>query len=191
MRSSRATPFRTTRHSRRRSLPTPPRRSNPPTSLTHAGASDADDRPATDDPAADAGIDAFWGEADPAPARTASAESLPPATATSSAAVADALGASGGAEITCIIRPLGPNGGPTRIVVINQATQRTLALLQGDAAGGAVETSLYQPTTAAPAPTSTPPPPPIRLGNGIGRTAGDAPRTFCRPLVCRPRRVRR
>ncbi len=165
--------------------------SNPPTSLTHAGASDADDRPATDDPAADAGIDAFWGEADPAPARTASAESLPPATATSSAAVADALGASGGAEITCIIRPLGPNGGPTRIVVINQATQRTLALLQGDAAGGAVETSLYQPTTAAPAPTSTPPPPPIRLGNGIGRTAGDAPRTFCRPLVCRPRRVRR
>ena len=162
-----------------------------------AGAVDAEDGFAADDPAADELFDALFEESDPAgaasPSRTASADpdfgpsGRPAATPESSAAVADALGASGGAEITCIIRPLGPQGGPTRIVVINKATSRTLALLQGDAAGGAIETSLYQPVPDAPAAPAAPP----RLGNGIARTRGDAPRSFCRPVVCRPRRVRR
>ncbi|NNJ25763.1 hypothetical protein LzC2_18370 [Planctomycetes bacterium LzC2] len=155
---------------------------------------DAEDFPSADDPATDAMLDALFEEGDPTVpvARTASADpGIPASTPASSAAVADALGASGGAEITCIIRPLGPKGGPTRIVVINQATQRTLALLQGDAAGGAVETSLYQPLAPRPAPLGSQSPAPLRLGNGIARTRGDAPRSFCRPVVCRSRRVRR
>ena len=150
----------------------------------------ADHDPATDDPDTAAMLDALFDEGNPgAPTpRTAAAEpAIPPTTRASSAAVADVLGRSGGAEITCIIRPLGPQGGPTRIVVINKATDRTLALLQGDAAGGAVETSLYQPAPKAPAA----PVRPTRPGCGIARTRGDAPRSFCRPLVCRPRRVRR
>ncbi|MFH5804780.1 trypsin-like peptidase domain-containing protein [Alienimonas sp. DA493] len=164
-----------------------------------AEAFDAEDSPATDDPAAEVWMDALFEEGDPtaAPARTASVDppaapqSRPAATRESSAAVADVLGAAGGSEITCIIRPLGPEGGPTRIVVINKATQRTLALLQGDAAGGAVETSLYQPTPAGTPTAPAAPAAPLRLGNGIVRTRGDAPGTACRPLVCRPRRVRR
>ncbi|WP_145358885.1 trypsin-like peptidase domain-containing protein [Alienimonas californiensis] len=163
-----------------------------------AEAVDAEDGAATDNPAAEVWMDALFEEGAPtaAPARTAAvdpsaAAARPAATRESSAAVADVLGAAGGSEITCIIRPLGPEGGPTRIVVINQATQRTLALLQGDAAGGAVETSLYQPTAAQAASAPEAPVAPLRLGNGIVRTHGDAPASFCRPVVCRPRRIRR
>ena len=160
---------------------------------------DAEDRSDADDPAADELFDALFEESDPSggPTRTASVDpAIRAATPASSAAVADVLGAAGGAEITCIIRPLGPAGGPTRIVVINRATQRTLALLGGDAAGGAVETSLYQPIArtalsrvvpARPTPIPTPiPTVALRLGNGVARTAGDAPGTFCRPCVCGP-----
>ncbi|MEM9701620.1 MAG: serine protease, partial [Planctomycetota bacterium] len=136
---------------------------------------------ATDREIADEMLDALFDASAPeTPIADANSNGSAGSASTASAAAAAALGGADGAEITCIIRPLGPDGGPTRIVVINQATPRTLALLQGDAAGGAVETSLFQPRPAL-IPSS------FAQGDGIERQIGDAPVTRCR----RVRRRRR
>ena len=81
-----------------------------------------------------------------------------------------------GAEITCIIRPLGGDA-PTQIVVINRATARTLALLRGAGGGGEpVETSFRPPNVPPQSARRR-----RRRPGGGKRAGGAAPRSVCRP----------